>query len=106
LALFKLIFKLIHFVNHFCRGWKIESLGGHNRLPNGILGVLTRLHYPGFVLLGEGDARREVVVTSFDHYALMPDVQDPTGRVFQNKAVRVVSEFWVCLPINKLCFLT
>jgi hypothetical protein len=96
LVLFKLTFKLIHFVNHFGRGWKIESPGGHNRLPNGILGVLVRLHYPGFVWVGEGDARREVLVTSFDHYALMPDVQDPTGRVFPNKAVRVVSEFWVC----------
>jgi hypothetical protein len=78
-------------VNHFGRGWKIKNPGGHNRLPNGILGVLTRLHYPGFVWVGEGDARREVKVMSFDHYALMPDVQDQAGRVFPNKVVRVVS---------------
>jgi hypothetical protein len=62
------------------------------------LGVLTRLQYLGFVWVSEGDARREVLVTSSDHYALMPDVQGPTGRVFPNKAVRVVSEFLVCLP--------
>jgi hypothetical protein len=79
------------FCESFWQGWKIESLGGHNRLPNGILGVLTRLHYPGVVWVGEGDARREVLVTSLDHYALMPDVQDPTGRVFPNKVVWVVS---------------
>jgi hypothetical protein len=53
------------------------------------------------VSVGEGDARREVLVTSFDHYAVMPDVQDPTGQVFPNKAIWVVSEFWVCRPINK-----
>jgi hypothetical protein len=93
LVLFKLTFKLINFVNHFGRGWKIEDLGGHNRLPNGILGVLTRLHYPEFVWVGEGDARREVLVTSFDHYAVMPNVQDLTGRVFPNKAIWVISEF-------------
>jgi hypothetical protein len=91
-------------VNHFVWGWKIESPGGHKRLPNGILGVLTRLHYPGFVWVGEGDACREVLVTSFDHYALMLDFTDPTWRVFQNKTARVIAEFWVCLPINKLCF--
>jgi hypothetical protein len=82
LVLFKLKFKLIHFVNHFGRGWKIESPGGHKRLPNGLLGVLTMLHYPGFMWVGEGDAHREVLVMSFDHYALMPDFPDPTGWVF------------------------
>jgi hypothetical protein len=30
-------------------------------------------------------------VMSFDHYALMPDVQDQAGRVFPNKVVWVVS---------------
>jgi hypothetical protein len=48
-------------VNHFDRGWKIESPGGHNHLPNGILGVLTRLHYPGFVWVGEEDGVGDVV---------------------------------------------
>jgi hypothetical protein len=67
------------------------------------LGHFDQASLPGVRVGWEGDAHREVLVTSFDHYALMPDVQDPTGRVFPNKAVRVVSEFWVCLPNNKLC---
>jgi hypothetical protein len=29
--------------------------GSHNRLPNGILGVLCRQHYLGFVIVGEGE---------------------------------------------------
>jgi hypothetical protein len=56
------------------------------------------------VWVGEGDACREVLVTSFDHYAPMLDFTDPTWRVFQNKTAQVIAEFWVCLPINKLCF--
>jgi hypothetical protein len=78
--------------------------GSHNRLPNGILGVLCRQHYPGFVTVGEGEDAREVLVTTFDNYTLMIDLPDPTQRTFQNKARRVVGEFWVSLPCNKLYF--
>jgi hypothetical protein len=88
-------------VNHFGRGWKIETPGGHNRLPNGILGILTRLHYPGFVWVGEGDARGEELVTSFDHYAVMPDVRDPTGGCSRTRTSGwLVSFGCVFLSIN------
>jgi hypothetical protein len=78
--------------------------GSHNRLPNGILGVLCRQHYPGFVTVGEGEDAREVLVITFDHYTLMIDLPNPTKRTFQNKAHWVVGEFWVSLPCNKLYF--
>jgi len=68
--------------------------GSHTRLPNGILGLLCKLHWPGLV---EVDGQ-EVAATGFDHYALKPDQADRDGRIFQNKGQRVVAEFWVSIP--------
>jgi hypothetical protein len=53
---------------------------------------------------GEGEDTREVLVMTFDHYTFMTDWPDSTGRSFQTKADRVVGEFWVSLPRNKLYF--
>ena len=91
-------------MNHFGRGWDIIIRAGHNRLPNGILGVLCRRHYPGFVMVAEGDGAREKLVTAWEDYVSAPDQPDREGRNFGNKAARVVAEFWVSLSRNKLYF--
>ena len=47
----------------------LETAGGHDRNPNGILGLLCREHFPGLV--------EYAGVTSpaytFDHYVVAPD---------------------------------
>ena len=54
----------------------LESAGGHGHLPNGILGLLCREHFPGLV--------EYVGVTgpayTFDHYAVALDAVDWDGR--------------------------
>lgn len=85
-------------MNQFGRNWDIVTPGAHTRLPNGILGLLCKLHWPGFVEVSGA----ERLATTFDHYALMADQEDRERRVFQNKAQRVVGEFWVSLPRNIL----
>ena len=85
-------------MNQFGRYWEIIAPGAHTRLPNGILGLLCKLHWPGLVEV----AGRDTVATTFDHYALKVDQPDRDLRVFQNKAQRVVGEFWVSLPRNTL----
>jgi hypothetical protein len=73
----------------------VDYVGGHRRLPNGILGVLCREHFPGLV--------EYVGLTgldyTFDHYAVAPDAVDQDGREFNNKAERVKQKLWVSLSI-------
>ena len=70
----------------------------HRRLINGILGLLCREHFPGLV-----DYRGKwEPAYSYRHYEQAPDRGDRGGRVFPNKAIRVVEELWVSLQIIAL----
>jgi hypothetical protein len=73
----------------------VHMLARVRRLPNGILGLLCREHFPGLV--------EYVGVTgpayTFDHYVVAPDAVDWDSREFNNKAERVKQELWVSLSI-------
>ena len=84
-------YKLILYLEHFCRNWLILSGGAHNRKPNGILGALCREHFPGLM---EHAEVREPAYT-WDHYMAVADADDREGRNFGTKARRVVGELWV-----------
>ena len=66
---------------------------GHGRLPNGILGLLCREHFPRLVEY----ARVTGPTYTFDHCTVAPDAVDRDGRQFNNKAERVKQELWVSL---------
>jgi hypothetical protein len=74
------------------------ALGAHKRLPNGILGLLYREHFPGLVLL----ASTIEPAYMFEHYVTSPDAEDECGKVYGSKAERVMMEFWVSLPPTTL----
>ena len=59
----------------------MENAGGHDRNPNGILGLLCREHFPG---LAEYAGVTGPAYT-FDHYAVAPNAVDRDGREFNNK---------------------
>ena len=65
----------------------------HKRIPNGILGLLCKLHYPGCMEIG-GQLQP---ASSWDHYITANDVPDWEGRLFPNKTQRVLNELWVRL---------
>jgi hypothetical protein len=67
--------------------------GIHDRLPNGILGILCKQFFPGIV---EYAGTREPAYT-FDHYAAALDLPDRLCRQFCNKAQWVVNELLVRL---------
>ena len=71
----------------------ITVLGVHECIPNGILGLLCKLHYPGCMEIG-GQLQ---LASSWDHYIAANDVPDREGRLFPNKAQRVLNELWVRL---------
>jgi hypothetical protein len=73
----------------------VDYVGGHRRLPNGILGLLCRKHFRGLVEYAgvTGPAY------TFDQYAVAPDAVDRDDREFNNKAERVKQELWVSLSI-------
>jgi hypothetical protein len=48
---------------------------------------------------------RETLATTFDHYVLMPNQPDQDGRVFRDKAQRVVGKLWVSLPSQYIALL-
>ena len=62
--------------------------GVHKCIPNGILGFLCKLHYPGCMEIG-GQLQPAL---SWDHYTAANDVPDRDGRLFPNKAQRVLNE--------------
>ncbi|CAO2143707.1 unnamed protein product, partial [Urochloa humidicola] len=70
------------------RAWKVDSPGSHKRLVNNILGRLCRDHFPGVVL---HSGVYEPAFT-FHHYVVAPDQADRDGRIFPNKAQRVIGE--------------
>jgi hypothetical protein len=70
-----------------------EGASSHN--VNGILGALCKEHYPGLVWKGEDP----LSATSFDHYALVDDVEDTSHRKFRNLADQVIRELWVSLLV-------
>ena len=71
--------------------------GEHKRKPNGILGLLCRLHFPGLVM----HAGVLEPAYTWDHYMACPDATDREGRNFNTKARWVVGEFWVSHPRTK-----
>jgi hypothetical protein len=71
---------------------------GHNRPPNGILGLLCREHFPGLIEF----AGKMEPAYSFDHYTSAADMPDRNDRVFNNKAEQGKQELWVRLPPNTL----
>ena len=72
--------------------------GAHKRLPNGILGLLCREHFPGLVRYTEA---LEPTYT-YEHYVAAPDAEDEMGRTYESVAERVMCEFWVSLPPTTL----
>ncbi|TVU26594.1 hypothetical protein EJB05_29148, partial [Eragrostis curvula] len=71
-------------------GRDVIEAGDHKRLPNGILGLLCRLHFPGMVHYAD---KQEPAYT-WDHYKNAADFPDRDNRVFQHKAERVMGEMW------------
>jgi hypothetical protein len=74
------------------------ALGIHDRLPNGILGILCKQFFPGIV---EYDRTWEPTYM-FDHYAATLDLPDRLCRQFRNKAQQVVNELLVRLHCTTL----
>ena len=72
--------------------------GDHKLKPNGILGLLCRLHFPGLVM----HAGVLELAYTWDHYMATPDTTDREGRNFGTKARRVVGELWVSHPHTKM----
>ena len=72
--------------------------GDHKRKPNGILGLLCRLHFPELVM------HAGVLEPAYtcDHYMASPDATNREGRNFTTKARRVVGELWVSHPCTKM----
>ena len=69
--------------------------GAHKCIPNSILGLLYKLHYPAGCMEVGGQLQP---APSWDHYIAATDVPDQEGRLFPNKAQRVLNKLWVRLP--------
>ena len=67
--------------------------GDLNRHVNGIRDLLCMLHFPDLVMFGGA----EEPAHTWEHYVAFSDLPDRDGRVFANKAERVVAELWVSL---------
>ena len=67
--------------------------GVHKRIPNGILGLLCKDHYPRCI---EIDGRLQPA-SAWEHYIQAIDRPDREGRCFASKAERVLQELWVSL---------
>ena len=65
----------------------------HNRMANGILGLLCKRHYPGAMDI----AGVRQPASSWEHYIAKTDAPDEEGRAFDNKAHQVLSKLWVSL---------
>ena len=77
----------------FGRNFIIVIAGTHSRIPNGILGLLCKDHYPGCV---EVDGQLQPA-SSWEHYIKHVDRRDRGGRMYANRAERVLEELWVSL---------
>ena len=85
-------YKLIFFLKHLGRSWTIVQCAGcHTRHVNGILGLLCKEHFPGFVHY----AGVTTPAYTFNHYVAADDARDRDGRQFDNKVERVKAELWV-----------
>jgi len=83
---------LILSLNNLSRNFDIVVPGvAHNRMANGILGLLCKRHYPGAMDI----AGVRQPASSWEHYIAAPDGPDEEGRAFDNKAHRVLNELWV-----------
>ena len=72
--------------------------GEHKWKPNGILGLLCRLHFPGLMM----HAGVLEPAYTWDHYMASPNATDREGRNFTTKARRVVEELWVSHSPTKM----
>ncbi|GJM84644.1 hypothetical protein PR202_ga00333 [Eleusine coracana subsp. coracana] len=70
--------------------------GDHNHKVSGIIGILCRRHYPGLVVHGPVTEP----ANTWDDYIACPDARDLEGRIFNNKAERVVNELWAIVDYN------
>jgi hypothetical protein len=78
------------------KSWKVvENAGGHDRNPNGILGLICREHFPGLVEY----AGVTGLAYTLDHYIVASNAVDWDGKEFNNKVERVKQELWVSLRI-------
>jgi hypothetical protein len=78
------------------RSWTVvDYAGGHHRLPNGILELLCKEHFPGLVEY----AGVTGLAYTFDNYAVAPDAVDRDSQEFNNKVERVKQQLWVSLSI-------
>ena len=85
---------LILSLNNLRRNFEIVVPGvAHNRMANGILGLLCKRHYPGAMDI----AGVRQPASSWEHYIAALDAPDTEGRAYDNKAHRVLSELWVSL---------
>ena len=72
--------------------------GAHRRLPNGILGLLCREHFPGMVRYNDQD----VPATLYEHYLAAEDREDERGHRYENVAERIMNEFYVSISRTTL----
>ena len=92
-------YELTIYLNRLGRSWTVTEKGiAHDRKVNGILGLLYREMFLGLVTIGG----KEEPAYTFDHYGACPDWEDPSGRVFGNKAERVKAELWVSIRCTTL----
>ena len=76
------IFQFQFYTNIFCRNFVIVVPSVHKRIPNGILGLVCKDHYPGCV---EIDGRLQPA-SAWEHYIQAIDRPDREGRCFASKA--------------------
>ncbi|RLN27641.1 uncharacterized protein C2845_PM05G20130 [Panicum miliaceum] len=72
------------------RNFVMIALGAHSRIPNGILGLLCKLHFPGAMQI----SGRLQLAYSWDHYIACADAPSWEGRIFPNRVQRVLNELW------------
>ena len=84
---------IIFYLNHLGRNFVIVAPGAHKRMPNGILGLLCKLHYPSRMQI----AGQLQPASSWEHYIAAEVRRDREGREYPNKAQRVLNELWVSL---------
>lgn len=70
------------------------AAGDHARIPNGIPGILCRVHFPGLVDFAGGS----MPAWTWAHYEAAEDnTRDDEGRPLVHKGARIMHDFWVSL---------